>query len=101
MGNDIESIEKEIVALQAKKQAMLESQKVEKLKEVKNLIRQFGFTASELGLKGSAKKTQAEPKYANPANPEQTWAGGKGARPLWVKKHLEMGGNLEDFEIKP
>jgi DNA-binding protein H-NS len=38
--------------------------------------------------------------YANPADTSQTWAGGKGARPKWVKSHLEAGGKLEDLLIK-
>lgn len=46
----------------------------------------YGFTASELGLgvstpkttSNKAQKAKAPAKYANHANPEKTWAGGKG-----------------------
>ena len=100
MTNDIESIDKEIAALKSRRQAVLDAQRAEKLKEIKNLIRQFGFTAAEVGLKGSTKKSRAQPKYANPADPGQTWAGGKGARPLWVREHLRKGGKLEDLAIR-
>ncbi len=68
----------------------------------------LGFTAVELGLgvstpqtaKTKPVKTKLPPKYANPANPEKTWAGGKGARPLWVQAHLAAGKPLDDLLIK-
>ncbi len=104
MSNDIDSIEREIASLIARKHALIEKNREEKLKEVKNLIKQFGFTASQLGLsKDSSKhpKARGEARYANPANPNQTWAGGKGARPLWVKEHLAKGRALEELETRP
>lgn len=100
----LDLIEAQLAELQAKKLSILNTQRVAKLDEVKAIVRQFGFSAKELGLSGSADKqsssTPRVAKYANPANPQQQWAGGKGARPLWVKAHLNNGGTLEDLEIK-
>ncbi len=103
MSNDIDSIDQEIASLIARKQALIDAQRADKLIEAKSLIRHFGFSASELGLskEGSKKeKARSEAKYANPAKPFQVWAGGKGARPLWVKDHLAKGGKLEELEIR-
>lgn len=100
----LEQIDAQLAELQAKKLSILNTQRAAKLDEVKAIVRQFGFTAKELGLGGAAEKqakvSSAPAKYANPSNPQQQWAGGKGARPLWVKAHLNNGGKLEDLEIK-
>ena len=37
-------------------------------------------------------------KYANPANPEQTWTG-RGRKPEWVIAHISNGGSIEDMAI--
>lgn len=39
------------------------------------------------------------PKYRNPANPKETWAG-RGKPPRWMAKELEKGKKVEDFLIK-
>jgi DNA-binding protein H-NS len=38
------------------------------------------------------------PKYRNPANPAETWAG-RGLRPRWLAAALKSGKKLEDFSI--
>ncbi|HRM75876.1 MAG TPA: H-NS histone family protein, partial [Paracoccus sp. (in: a-proteobacteria)] len=37
-------------------------------------------------------------KYANPADPEQTWTG-RGRKPRWVQEALGAGQKLESLEI--
>lgn len=100
--DSIAQIDAQLAELQHKRQSLLESQKSAKREEVKLAIKQFGFTAQELGLlvRGRTPTPKGEPRYANPARPEQTWAGGKGPRPLWVKAHLAKGGDLEDLKIQ-
>jgi DNA-binding protein H-NS len=39
------------------------------------------------------------PKYRNPADPSQTWAG-RGKRPNWLVAALKTGKKLESFAIK-
>lgn len=39
------------------------------------------------------------PKYRNPKNPEETWAG-RGKQPRWLRGQLRSGKKLEDFLIK-
>lgn len=49
--------------------------------------------------KSSAPKTKAAPKYANPADPSQTWTG-KGRQPAWFKDGVTAGKTPESMEIK-
>ncbi len=39
------------------------------------------------------------PKYQNPKNPSETWAG-RGKQPRWLRALLRSGKKLEDFLIK-
>lgn len=39
------------------------------------------------------------PKYQNPSNPAETWAG-RGKQPRWVRALLRSGKKLEDLQIK-
>jgi DNA-binding protein H-NS len=38
------------------------------------------------------------PKYRNPADPSETWAG-RGKKPRWIVAALKKGKRLEDFRI--
>jgi len=53
----------------------------------------------------SARKTtkgyklgKVAPKYRNPANPAETWAG-RGQQPKWLASRIAQGAKLEDFLI--
>ena len=43
---------------------------------------------------------QVLPKYRNPADPAETWAG-RGRQPRWVTEQLRSGKKLDDFRIQP
>ena len=104
----IDAIDNQIAELQAKKKALLDKTRAEVLTTTRASVAKYGFTATELGFgistpkapKENAQKPKAPAKYANPANASQTWAGGKGARPLWVQSHLAAGKSLDDLMIK-
>jgi DNA-binding protein H-NS len=50
--------------------------------------------------RGSALKgRKVAPKYRNPKNRSETWAG-RGATPRWLRAYLKAGKKLEDFQIK-
>ena len=42
---------------------------------------------------------QVSPKYRNPADPAETWAG-RGRQPRWVTEQLKSGKKLDDFRIQ-
>jgi DNA-binding protein H-NS len=46
------------------------------------------------GLRGAV-----APKYRNPDNPAETWAG-RGLKPRWLAAALKSGKKLEDFSIE-
>ncbi len=103
---EVEALDQEIAELQAKRKALLDSKRTDALQTTIATIRTFGFTAQELGLYSPATPASTnnksgkkrEPKYANPENPAETWAGG--AKPKWVKAYLAKGGSVEDLRIK-
>ena len=87
-------------------------------KKLVSMARAEGYTVDELfgtgrqvrekagvaAAKGPAKKSsqkgvKVEPKYRNPANAEQTWAG-RGMPPKWMSAELAKGKKLEDFLIR-
>lgn len=39
------------------------------------------------------------PKYRNPKNPDETWAG-RGKQPRWLKAQLRAGNRIDDFLIR-
>jgi DNA-binding protein H-NS len=49
------------------------------------------------GGRGGARGSVA-PKYRNPENPSETWAG-RGLQPRWLAAALKSGKKLEDFSI--
>jgi DNA-binding protein H-NS len=60
-------------------------------------LSRFGGSASRLKIGGGRRGTVA-PKYRNPDNPAETWAG-RGLTPRWLVAALKSGKKLEDFSI--
>jgi DNA-binding protein H-NS len=48
--------------------------------------------------RGVPKGTRLQPKYQNPDNPKQTWAG-RGLKPAWMVALLHRGAKLTDLSI--
>lgn len=89
----------------------IDAEKKQVIKSIKEQIRIYGISAKELGFKQEstdeettttkAPKTPVEPKFHHPKDPNLTWGGGRGAKPLWLKEFLEKGGKIEQLvEIK-
>jgi DNA-binding protein H-NS len=66
--------------------------------------------AAELGRKNakrpaavaqvSDRRATVAPKYRNPENPSETWAG-RGVKPRWMQALLARGRTMDDFKIAP
>lgn len=66
--------------------------------------------AAELGRKNVKRPAAASkvfdrratvaPKYRNPENPSETWAG-RGVKPRWMQALLARGKTMDDFKIEP
>jgi DNA-binding protein H-NS len=74
--------------------------KAETLAELEALAHAKGFSLKELlnNSNGKSTKKSVAPKYADPANPENTWTG-RGRKPKWLVTALENGCTAEDFAI--
>lgn len=78
-----------------------ERRRREALAAAEEAARSHGFNLAELGLsggRGRAARVPGAPRYANPANPAETWSG-RGRRPGWIKAALNAGQSLEDLAI--
>jgi DNA-binding protein H-NS len=67
--------------------------------QLTKLERLGGSGLRSKGGRGGARGAVA-PKYRNPENPAETWAG-RGLRPRWLVAALKSGKMLEDFSISP
>jgi DNA-binding protein H-NS len=47
---------------------------------------------------GRGARGKVAPKYRNPENPQETWAG-RGLKPRWLAAAIKGGKKLEDFQI--
>jgi DNA-binding protein H-NS len=91
-----------LCALRDQVDAILSSKVAEERRSVEhklgNLSRLVTNGARVKGAKGGVRGAVA-PKYRNPDNPEETWAG-RGLKPRWLAAALKSGGKLEDFTIE-
>lgn len=65
--------------------------------ELSKLAR-FGGGGKALKFGRGGPKGSVAPKYRNPDNPEETWAG-RGLKPRWLTAAIKSGAKLEDFAI--
>jgi DNA-binding protein H-NS len=63
-------------------------------------LRKLGFTAIH-GQSDRRRRPYPKvlPKYRNPKNPAETWAG-RGKQPRWLRAQLRSGKRLDDFRIR-
>src|SRR4051794_35511867 len=81
-----------------------------RIQEFREFAREAGFTVTlhKIGKEeGRQSRRQApkedrrrgvSPKYHNPDNPSETWAG-RGRKPKWVEEKLASGSSLDDLLI--
>ena len=76
-----------------------ERKRKDALSELEETARKLGYTLSDLtGVKIAKKRKPAAPKYANPADPSQTWTG-RGRKPRWVQAALDSGKEMKDMDL--
>ncbi len=57
-----------------------------------------GRAKAAKSLGGRGVRGAVAPKYRNPENPAETWAG-RGLKPRWLSAAIKSGKKLEDFAI--
>ncbi len=60
-------------------------------------VKEFGYSLDEV-VTASGKGSKGVAKYANPADPSQTWTG-RGRKPNWVLDALKAGKSLDDMML--
>jgi DNA-binding protein H-NS len=97
----------ELLAIKAKVEAAIDARIGEErrrleasLKRLDSLSQTMNANGSSRKVrKGTAKRRPLSPKYRNPDNPKETWAG-RGSRPRWLVAALKSGKKkLSDFTI--
>ena len=67
-------------------------------KQLSRLTNYIGGKTSRKRKGSSLKGRRVAPKYRNPANKSETWAG-RGVRPRWLQAALKEGRKVEEFAI--
>jgi DNA-binding protein H-NS len=88
-----------LMDLRDKVDATLASKVSEERRALESRLMNLGRVGSgtAAGRKGGG-RGKVEPKYRNPENPSETWAG-RGLKPLWLTAAIKTGKKLEDFSI--
>lgn len=101
---DLESLSlAELKALNKRVETAIEDfadrEKRQKLAEIEAFARDRGMSLADVtALIGKKTRKPAAAKYANPADPSETWTG-RGRRPRWVVAAQEAGKSLDDLAI--
>jgi DNA-binding protein H-NS len=103
----VKSLRDKIRLLEQKAQALERAAKPG-MAQLQAVIRRYNLTIDDVQAafavmerprqRGVPKGTRLKPKYRNPANPRQTWAG-RGLKPRWIVALLKQGKKLEDIAI--
>lgn len=99
--SDLKSLQKKVAKAIAKFE---EREKKKALAALKDHAKKLGYSLNDLTGGAASPSSAAKParksapKYANPADPSQTWTG-RGRRPAWIIAALDAGKNLDDMAI--
>jgi DNA-binding protein H-NS len=96
---NLKTLEQKIRELQSQADRIRAEERHGAIAQAKELVRQFGLSARELGLSAtitSAKRRPSVVKYSDGKG--NTW-GGVGKRPRWLNDALAQGKKVEDFLV--
>lgn len=100
--SELKSLERKVAKAIEKVEAR---ERMNALAALEAKAREMGYSLDELttenALRGRGKgkpRSKGVAKYANPADPSQTWTG-RGRRPAWVLQALQEGKSLDDLAI--
>jgi DNA-binding protein H-NS len=91
------SIEK-LFALKGQVEAALSSKVLEQRRELESSLSKLGRFQGGKSSKAARGYGSVAPKYRNPENPAETWAG-RGLKPRWLTTAIKSGKTVEDFLI--
>jgi DNA-binding protein H-NS len=91
----------QLLALRESLDKFLQHKRDQLERSLRELGRITGMSGGEKkGRRGPhpAKGRKVPPKFRNPDNPSDSWAG-RGAQPRWLKAHLNAGRKIEEFAV--
>jgi DNA-binding protein H-NS len=91
------SIEK-LAALRDQVEAALSSKVLEQRRALESSLSKLGRFQGGKSSKGARGYGAVAPKYRNPENPAETWAG-RGLKPRWLTAAIKSGKKIDDFLI--
>ena len=103
----ISDYEAKLEELRQQQTAERKGERLEAINAARELIKNHGLTASDLGLTGKGgankksgndKRNAVAPKYMDPAS-GKTWTG-RGKSPVWLSTQIVAGKSKLDFLIK-
>ena len=91
----------ELWALRSEISSILKSKIAAEKAELEKRLRQLRSNSlpSEAARRERRPYPRVLPKYRNPADPAETWAG-RGRQPRWLTEQLRSGRKLDDFRIQ-
>lgn len=101
--SELDELNKQIAELEAKKTTILARERDAALEQTKANVKNFGFTAQELGLATKAKRGSKAKKEITFRDSEtgNEWDGDlnqKGRKPTWIKDRI-ANGTIEKHRI--
>jgi DNA-binding protein H-NS len=88
-----------LVALKDQVEAALSSKVLEQRRALESELSKLGrFEAGKSSSKAARGLGTVAPKYRNPEDPAETWAG-RGLKPRWLTAAIKSGKKVEDFLI--
>jgi DNA-binding protein H-NS len=86
-------------ALKSQVEAAITAKITERRSELESeLSKLAGFDGRGQAIARGDRRGPVAPKYRNPENPSETWAG-RGLKPRWLTAAIKGGKKLEDFLI--
>lgn len=95
--------------LMAQAEEMRQQETQQAIDEIKAKMKAYGLTAQDLGFGSGGTRTRRAPK-AKSASAEktvkyrgpngETWSGGRGRKPQWVRDALASGKKIEEFAVQ-
>jgi DNA-binding protein H-NS len=86
-------------ALKMQIDAAISAKVTERRRELESeLSKLAAFTGGRQAKSGKGARGAVAPKYRNPENPAETWAG-RGLKPRWLTAAMKSGKKLDDFLI--
>jgi DNA-binding protein H-NS len=82
--------------------ATLAARLIAEMRTIENRLRQLdGLVRTRQSRKTTGRRfyPTVAPKFRNPDQPSQTWAG-RGKQPRWLAAHLSSGKRIDDFRIE-